>query len=88
MPIMAELFPSRRDLFRPSGGALAPGSLSRSSAAKAHPFLLCGQVQEAGTGLGLPGVRVSNGRDIAITDDTGACVLPANGEASQAALHR
>ena len=58
---MADLFPSRRDLFRLSGGALALGSLSRSSAAKAHPFLLRGRVQDVATGLGLPGIRVSNG---------------------------
>ena len=79
---MADLFPSRRDLFRLSGGALALGSLSRSSDALAHQFHLRGQVKDTETGLGLPGIRVSNGRDIVTTDDAGAYILPPNGEAS------
>ena len=79
---MADLFPSRRDLFRLSGGALALGSLSRSSDALAHQFHLRGQVKDAETGLGLPGIKVSNGRDIETTDDAGAYILPPNGEAS------
>jgi phosphate transport system ATP-binding protein len=82
MQSMADFFPSRRDLFRLSGGALALGSLSRSSDALAHQFHLRGQVKDAETGLGLPGIRVSNGRDIVTTDDAGAYILPPNGEAS------
>ena len=79
---MADLYPSRRDLFRLSGGALALGSLHRSSAAQASPILLRGQVQDAATGRGLRGVRVSNGRDITRTDDAGCYALPPNGEGS------
>ena len=79
---MADLYPSRRDLFRLSGGALALGSLPRSSSAQASPMLLRGQVQDAATGQGLPGIRVSNGRDITVTDDAGRYALPPNGEGS------
>ena len=79
---MADLYPSRRDLFRMSGGALALGSLSRSTQASASQPLLRGRVHASDTGVGLPGVRVSNGRDIALTDEGGRYALPPNGEAS------
>ena len=79
---MADLYPSRRDLFRLSGGALALGSLSRPSLAQTSSTPLHGAVHDAATGLGLPGIRVSNGRDITITDDAGRYALPPNGEGS------
>ena len=79
---MADQYPSRRDIFRLSGGALALGSLSRPSSAQTSPVTLRGRVHDAATGQGLSGIRVSNGRDITTTDDAGRYALPPNGEAS------
>lgn len=73
--------PSRRDLFRLSGGALALNyapSFAKAEDASTH---LSGRVTDAQTGEGLPNIRVSNGRDIVITDAQGAYSLPSHGSA-------
>ena len=72
--------PSRRALLSISGGALALSALSSRSRAQAAPALLCGQVRDAETGAGLPGVRVSNGRDIQLTDHEGRYSIARNGD--------
>jgi hypothetical protein len=80
MPIMFAINPSRRELLSISGGALALSGLSSRSQAYPAPALLCGHVRDAETGIGMPDVRVSNGRDIQLTDDEGRYSIARNGD--------
>ena len=77
---MFALHPSRRDLLNFSGGGLALSSLSSSSRAELTLPRLFGRVTDAETGIGLPGVRISNGRDIQLTDHQGRYSIARNGE--------
>ena len=72
--------PSRREMLSIGGGALALSTVSARARADLTPTLLGGQVTDAETGVGLPGVRVSNGRDIQLTDHEGRYSIGQNGD--------
>jgi len=77
---MFAINPTRRDLLSISGGALALSTLSSRSRAELASAFLSGKVIDAETGDGLPGVRVSNGRDIQLTDHEGRYSIARNGD--------
>ena len=79
---MVDLNPSRRDIFRLGGGAFALNSLVSQSRAQGVPAFTTGLVTNAETGVGLPGIRISNGRDIVLTDAAGHYELPHKAEAA------
>ena len=78
---MSAVHPSRRDIFRLSGGALALNSISPISRAEGGAAFIRGCVTNTDTGLGLPGIRISNGCEIALTDSEGKYILRSNGDA-------
>ena len=65
---------SRRDIFRFGGGALALNSISAAKG-QTTKAIVRGRIINADDGSGLPGVRVSNGRDIALTGPDGEYAL-------------
>ncbi len=80
---------SRRDLFRGAAGgvalALAPGAADAQAVAApaGAPATVAGRVFDDGEGAGrrgIPGVLVSNGRDVAVTDGDGRYTLPVSDE--------
>ena len=78
---MSAVHPSRRDIFRLSGGALALNAISPLARADVGAAFVRGCVTNADTGAGLPGIRISNGREIALTDSEGKYMLRSDGDA-------
>ena len=79
---------SRRDVIRgaAAGGValvLAPGTADAQGSAGAGPDSVTGRVFDDGEGAGrrgIPGVLVSNGREVAVTDGDGRYTLPVSAE--------
>lgn len=73
---MVDIYPSRRDIFRIGGSALVLNSCSSQIRAQEKTSFAVGRITDEETGAGLSGVRVSNGRQIVVTDLDGNFEIP------------